>query len=159
MKNKEIVLSLLIIGFGVLSGWAWEKILKEPYWAFVILLYAVSFGFFLLIVRNQWSRWFVPPISLVGFSALKLFYGQSEFALYGLAAAALFIILATWEASVELDSSVKLSMKRVLSASLRLFFTSLALIAAFSYYADIKDKPDSFSSLLPEQVVVRKLQI
>lgn len=159
MNNKEIVLAGLVVGFGFASGWAWEKILEQPYWALMILFYAISFGFFLLIVRNQWLRWLAPLVSLAGFASFKFFYDLNEFFLAGFAVAVLVMLWAIWEASMELESSVKLSIKKVLSAGIKLLFTAIALFASFSYYAEIKDKSDPVATLLPKQVFAVTLKL
>jgi hypothetical protein len=149
MTHKEIVLSILLLGSGFLTGLVWEKIPDNPYFALVVLLYAVAFGFFLLLVEHKLLLWLVPTISL---ALVAWFLVYSQFTLLGLGAAIVVVVFAVRQSKVVYKSSCKFSLNRILSKGMKLFFTSLALLFAFAYYGDIKDHPNTVSLLLPENV-------
>lgn len=149
MKTKEIVLSVLLVISALASFWAWPRILERPYLALVVLFYAVIFGFFLLLVKNFWLFWAMPPVSLLFGAA---FFNRDWFLFYGLILGIAIITYAGWLKSEEEKASIKISLKRVVGQSLQLFFTVLALFFAFIYYGSVYKNPDPTKLLLPESV-------
>ncbi len=149
MTSKEAILSALLAATGYLSGLVWNQIISQPYWAFFVLAYAIVFGLFLLLVKNKWVWWILPVVSILLFS---ISFPLNKFLFYGIVLGSIVIVGGLDEARKELAGSLKLFIKKVLSRPTRFFFTSLALVVAFSYYGGIKDSPNKISLILPKQV-------
>ncbi|MBI2023371.1 hypothetical protein HYT01_02285 [Candidatus Giovannonibacteria bacterium] len=148
MKNKEIIFGILLTAAGFIGGYFWGKIPDYPIVSLVILAYAVIYGFFLIFTENLWLRWGVPILSLMLF-AVSL--GQSKFTLSGLLLALAILLYSVWDSEREYNASVAFSSKKIVGKSLKMFFTSLAVVVAFSYYGSIFEQ-SSASLLLPENI-------
>lgn len=156
MRPKEIVLSILLLLSALAGWWAFPKILGKPNFAFFVLLYAVVFGFFLLLVKDKRLFWGTPPISL----ALGLFFfKQDQFLFYGVISGVIVALYAVWTKEQEEKSSLKILLKRTVGQSLKLFFTALALFLAFIYYGAVRSDPDPAKLLLPESIFTASLKI
>ena len=146
MKTKEIILSVLLLAAGAGSFWAWDKILGKPFLATAILLYAVVFGFFLLLIKTKWLLW-CAPISL--FPSV-LFFERNKFFFIGLVLAVIFIAFAVESYREEEKSNLKILLRRLIGSGMKLFFTALAVLFSFIYYGQIYQNPDPAKILLPE---------
>ncbi|MBI2021117.1 hypothetical protein HYS99_01220 [Candidatus Giovannonibacteria bacterium] len=149
MTPKEILLSVLLVVFGWAAGFVWERIVNAPYLALLLLLYAVILGLFLLIVKNKIAFWTFPVISLVAFS---LSFPKNRFLFYGVVLGVVVLIGAEDEARKEIERSLKIFVKMVLGKSIKLFFTGVAIVLAFSYYGEIYDKKENLELILPQRV-------
>ncbi|MDO8522898.1 MAG: hypothetical protein Q7S12_01255 [bacterium] len=156
MKTKEIILSILLLAIGLIAGFSWDKILEKPYLAAAVLLYAVVFGFFLLLVKDKWLFWCVPPVSL----ALGIFFfAQDQFLFYGAVAGVAMVFYAVRIKEQEEKASLKILLKRTVGQSLKVFFTALVLFLAFIYFGAVRNNPDPAKLLLPESIFTASLKL
>lgn len=161
MNIKEIVLSALLVVFGLISGFIWERLkdapsLASPKTVLVVLAYAVLLGLFLILVKHFYSKWFAVPLSVLFFAVSFHF---DRFWAYGISLGILIVFLAVWSAQKEEEAAVKILLRRVIGRSLRLFFTALAIFLAFVYYGTIYQDPEPAKLLLPEAVFEATLRL
>ncbi|MDP2668321.1 MAG: hypothetical protein Q8P07_00585 [bacterium] len=156
MNPKEVVLGILLM-FSALAGWwAVPQILEKPYLASAVLLYAVVLGFFLLLTKNKWLFWCVPPVS---FALGIFFFAQDQFLFYGAVAGAAMVFYAVRIKEQEEKASLKILLKRTVGQSLKVFFTALALFLAFIYFGAVSRNPDPAKLLLPESIFTASLNL
>ncbi len=146
---KEITLSILLSLSALLAGFAFEKVLDEPYWMAAIFAYAICFGLFLLLVKNLYFKWAVPAASVFLFS---VFLRMDLFWLGGVISGALFAVYSVRLEFEDENASFKIFLKRRLGPSLKVFFTGLTILLAFIYYGAVKEDPNPEKLLLPETV-------
>ena len=156
MKPKEIILSVLLAVSAAGSFWAWPRVLGALFLLSAILVYAVGFGFFILLIKNKWLFWGAPSFSL---AVSALFFKPDIFFFYGLGLGIGLILYASELYREEEASNLKILLRRLVGRSLRLFFTELALIFALVYYGDIRNNPDPAKLLLPESVFQTTLKL
>lgn len=149
MNPKEYIPGILLVLCGAVVGFFWKGIPDTPALSVLIVLYASLFGFYLLFARQASLRYTLPAISL---GALALTLGVNQFVLEGLALAILFISIAAWTSEYEYQNSVSFAPRRVVSRSLKFFFTALAILFAFAYYGDTHTSAHSVNQLLPRNV-------
>lgn len=155
MSKKELLLSVLLMISALIVFNAWADILDKPWLSLSILMYAVVFGFFLLLVRNKFLFWSVPQFTLI-FSIL--FFEINEFLAMGIFFGAVILTYALW-AHIEEDLfGVKILLRRVIGRSLGLFFTATALMLSFIYLGTIYYYPDPAKLLLSESVFEKTVE-
>ena len=156
MKTKEIILSVLLAASAAVSFWAWPRILGAPYLLSAILVYAVIFGFFILLIKNKWLFWGAPSLSL---AVSALFFKPDVFYFSGLVLGIVFILYAAEIYSEEEKSNLKILLSPVIGRSLKTFFTALAVLLSFIYYGSIHKNTDPAKLLLPESAFEATVKI
>lgn len=156
ITTKEIILSVLLSASALLAGFSWSKILGNPYWALAVLVYAVVFGFFLLLAKNVYYRWGAPFLSLVLFAAM---FNWDKFLVYGFVTGAIFLTYAISSADEEDNASVKILLRRNIGRSLATFFTALAMFLSFIYYGSIYQDPSPERLLVPESTFTASFKL
>lgn len=156
MNFRDAILSILLVLSATLSFLIWEKILDRPFLSLAILAYAVVFGLFLLLVKNKFLFWALPPLSLLP----GVFFFKTEiYFFYGIVLGAVFILYAAELKREEEHSNLKILLKRVLGRSMGMFFTGLAVFFAFIYYGTIYRDGEPAKLLLPESVFEATLKL
>lgn len=149
MATKEVILSGLLLFSGFLAGWFWGKVADNPLFVVFVLFYAMTFGFFLLLERKQVVRW---GAGLASFILLAAAFFKHIYLLTGFLFGLLIFAYAIWAEEVEERSETKIALKRTLGGSLKIFFTSLAVLFSFIYYGSIYKNSDAVSLIIPQSV-------
>jgi hypothetical protein len=149
MNSKEYIFAVLVVIFGGVVGFFWEGIPAMPALSVLVVVYAILFGLYLVFARQALLRYTIPPIS---FGAIALFLGLNKFVLEGLGIAIVFVLIAAWSSEREYKNSIVFSPQRIIGRSLKLFFTGLAVLFAFTYYGDTYQNTNSINQLFPRSV-------
>lgn len=156
LKTKEIVLSVLLAIGAAIAGFAWDKILENPYWAFAMLAYALIFAVFLVLVKNIYAKW---GVALGSFALFVLFFKVDAYWASGFALSALIMSFAVQSEIDDERASVKVMIKRRVGSSIKIFFTALAVFLAFVYYGGISGDANPEKMILPESVFKTGLRL
>lgn len=149
MTNREIVLSFLLGATAALAGFAWDKILLNPYWVFAVLGYSLAFAAFLVLVRHIYAKWIVSVGSVIPFA---VFFKIDAYWIAGLVLSVLIVAFAVLYEIEDEEASIKIIIKRRIGPTTKLFFTGLAVFLSFVYFSGVNRDPNPERMILPESI-------